>query len=114
MYLISQFLSLFTNRRDDRYGRDVGARAIFAREAVRASRERLGREYPILFRLNAIEDMEGGQTLADALSPGRILAEKCSPGHRSHDRGKRLPLWRIQRQTKKHRPVAPRQTKKAF
>jgi 2,4-dienoyl-CoA reductase-like NADH-dependent reductase (Old Yellow Enzyme family) len=76
MYLISQFLSPFTNHRDDRYGGDAAARATFAREVVRVSRDSLGREYPILFRLNAIEDMEGGQTLADALVVGRLMANE--------------------------------------
>jgi len=76
MYLISQFLSPFTNHRNDRYGGDAAARAAFAQEVVRASREKLGEEYPILFRLNAIEEMEGGQTLADALVVSRLLAKE--------------------------------------
>jgi len=76
MYLISQFLSPFTNRRDDRYGGDAAARATFAREVVRSSRERLGNDYPIFFRLNAIEEVEGGQTLSDALVVGRLLADE--------------------------------------
>ncbi len=76
MYLISQFLSPFTNHRDDRYGGDAAARATFARDVVRASSERLGKEYPIVFRLNAIENIEGGQTLADALVVSRILADE--------------------------------------
>ena len=53
-YLISQFLSPFTNQRNDRYGGDARARATFALEVVRAAREELGKSYPILFRLNAV------------------------------------------------------------
>lgn len=75
-YLISQFLSPLTNRRMDRYGGDAGNRATFAREVVRAVRERLGRRYPVLFRLNALEKVEGGQTQEDALTAGRRLAEE--------------------------------------
>jgi 2,4-dienoyl-CoA reductase-like NADH-dependent reductase (Old Yellow Enzyme family) len=75
-YLISQFLSPLTNLRTDRYGGDAGARATFAREVVRAVRARLGRGYPILFRLSAMEKVEGGQTLEDALTAGRLLAEE--------------------------------------
>lgn len=74
-YLISQFLSPLTNQRDDRYGGDARGRATFALEVVKAARERLGRDYPILFRLNAVEHVDGGQTLADALEVSRILAE---------------------------------------
>ena len=75
-YLISQFLSPLTNRRHDRYGGDARARATFALELVRAARERLGRGYPILFRLNAVEKVAGGQTLADALAVSRFLADE--------------------------------------
>ena len=74
-YLISQFLSPLTNRRDDRYGGDTPARATFAVEVVRAVREKVGPKYTILARLNARENMEGGQTLEDALTVSRLLAE---------------------------------------
>jgi 2,4-dienoyl-CoA reductase-like NADH-dependent reductase (Old Yellow Enzyme family) len=75
-YLISQFLSPLTNRRNDRYGGDAPARATFALEIVRTTRERLGSSFPILFRLNAVERVEGGQTLEDALAVSRILADE--------------------------------------
>jgi 2,4-dienoyl-CoA reductase-like NADH-dependent reductase (Old Yellow Enzyme family) len=76
LYLISQFLSPLTNQRNDRYGGDARARATFALEVVRAARERLGRSYPILFRFNAVEKVEGGQTLEDALTVSRLLADE--------------------------------------
>ena len=75
LYLISQFLSPLTNRRDDRYGGDARARATFALEVVSAVRKRLGSDYPILFRFNAVEKVEGGQTLDDALAISRFLAD---------------------------------------
>ncbi len=73
-FLISQFLSPLTNQRDDRYGGNVSARATFALEVVRATRERLGKNYPILFRLNAVENVDGGQTREDAGVVSRLLA----------------------------------------
>ena len=75
IYLISQFLSPLTNQRDDRYGGDARGRATMALEVVKAVRERLGMNYPILFRLNIVEHVEGGQTLADGLEVSRALAE---------------------------------------
>jgi NADPH2 dehydrogenase len=75
LYLISQFLSPLTNQRKDRYGGDAGARATFALEVVKSARERLGSGYLILFRLNAVEKVEGGQTVEDALAVSRILAQ---------------------------------------
>ena len=76
LYLISQFLSPFTNQRDDRYGGDAAARATFALEVVQASRKRLGKGYPILFRLNGVEKMKGGQTLTDALVVSQLLRDE--------------------------------------
>jgi len=76
LYLISQFLSPLTNQRNDRYGGDARGRATFALEVVRAARERLGRDYPILFRINALEKVEGGQTLEDTLEVSRLLADE--------------------------------------
>jgi 2,4-dienoyl-CoA reductase-like NADH-dependent reductase (Old Yellow Enzyme family) len=76
LYLISQFLSPLTNQRNDRYGGDARARATFALEVVRAERKRLGRNYPILFRFNAVEKVEGGQTLEDALTVSKLLADE--------------------------------------
>ena len=75
-YLISQFLSPLTNQRDDRYGGGARGRATFALEVVRAIREKLGKDYPIIFRINAVEKMEGGQTVEDALEVSRLLAEE--------------------------------------
>jgi 2,4-dienoyl-CoA reductase-like NADH-dependent reductase (Old Yellow Enzyme family) len=75
LYIISEFLSPLTNQRNDRYGGDARARATFALEVVSAARERLGRGYPILFRFNALEKVEGGQTLEDALTVSRRLAD---------------------------------------
>jgi 2,4-dienoyl-CoA reductase-like NADH-dependent reductase (Old Yellow Enzyme family) len=74
-YLISQFLSPLTNQRTDRYGGDARARATFALAVVQSVRERVGKSFPILFRLNAVEKVEGGQTLEDALVVSRLLAD---------------------------------------
>ena len=75
-YLISQIPSPLTNQRNDRYGGDARARATFAMKIVRAARQKLGPSYPILFRLNAVERVDGGQTLEDALAVSRILADE--------------------------------------
>jgi 2,4-dienoyl-CoA reductase-like NADH-dependent reductase (Old Yellow Enzyme family) len=74
-YLISQFLSPLTNQRDDRYGGNASERATFALEIVRATRERLGKNYPILFRLNAVENVDGGQLAEDAIAVSRLLSD---------------------------------------
>ena len=75
-YLISQFLSPLTNQRDDRYGGDALGRATIAIEVVRAIRKRLDKKYPIIFRLNGVEKVEGGQTVEDAITISRLLRDE--------------------------------------
>jgi len=76
LYLLSQFLSPLTNKREDRYGGDAKGRATLALEIVKNIRENLGPEYPIFFRINVEERIKGGQTLEDAIVIGRILADE--------------------------------------
>ena len=72
-YLVSQFLSPLTNIREDRYGGDAASRATFAAEVVRAVRDRVGMKALLLFRMNAVERVDGGQSLEDALLVAREL-----------------------------------------
>jgi len=74
-YLISQFLSPLTNQRNDRYGGDAKTRATIAIEIVKTARERVGYDYPLIFRLNADEKVDGGQTLDDAVIVRRLLED---------------------------------------
>ena len=75
LYLVSQFLSPLTNARNDQYGGNTEKRAALACKIVKQVRKRLGLDFPLFFRLNAIENMDGGQTLDQALIIGKILAE---------------------------------------
>ena len=75
LYLLSQFLSPLTNKRKDRYGGDAKGRATLALEIVRKVRKELGPEYPVFFRINAVEKIDGGQTLEDALVIAGLLAD---------------------------------------
>ena len=75
-YLVSQFLSPLTNKRNDQYGGDAKGRAKLALKIVKTLRKRLGQDYPIFFRLNAVERLEGGQVLEDALVIARSLADE--------------------------------------
>ena len=70
-YLICQFLSPLTNRRRDAYGGGPASRARFLVESVRAVREAVGRDFPLILRLSADELAEGGITLEDALVHAR-------------------------------------------
>lgn len=74
-YLISQFLSPLTNQRSDSYGGNARARARFAVQVVKAIKDKLGEDFPVLFRINALENVEGGQSLDDTIAVSKLLAE---------------------------------------
>jgi 2,4-dienoyl-CoA reductase (NADPH2) len=61
-YLINQFLAPRTNQRVDEFGGNFDARARFAVETVRAVRRRAGTDFPLIFRISALELVEGGMT----------------------------------------------------
>jgi 2,4-dienoyl-CoA reductase-like NADH-dependent reductase (Old Yellow Enzyme family)/thioredoxin reductase len=59
-YLINQFLSPFSNKREDEYGGDADRRMRMALEVLRAVRNRVGADFPVLCRLSADEYVDGG------------------------------------------------------
>ncbi len=59
-YLISEFLSPLTNKRNDNYGGSLENRMRFGLEVIREIKDRLGDDYPVLVRLNGNDFMEGG------------------------------------------------------
>jgi 2,4-dienoyl-CoA reductase-like NADH-dependent reductase (Old Yellow Enzyme family)/pyruvate/2-oxoglutarate dehydrogenase complex dihydrolipoamide dehydrogenase (E3) component len=65
-YLIHQFLSPHTNRRNDEYGGSLENRLRFGREVIAAVREVVGDSFPIVARMNAQDHVEGGLTIEDA------------------------------------------------
>lgn len=74
-YLLSQFISPYTNQRKDNFGGDLNGRARFALKVVKAVREKIGASRSIIFRLNAVEGVTGGQSTKDSAALGRLLAD---------------------------------------
>jgi 2,4-dienoyl-CoA reductase-like NADH-dependent reductase (Old Yellow Enzyme family)/thioredoxin reductase len=66
-YLISQFLSPLTNKRDDKYGGDTLQRATFLFSILRETRKRVGNDFNICVKFDAEDSMEGGRTLKDSI-----------------------------------------------
>ncbi|MFI3164458.1 MAG: FAD-dependent oxidoreductase [Bacillota bacterium] len=54
-YLISQFLSPYTNQRTDRFGGSLENRFNFTKEIILAIREKCGEDYPVAIRLTVDE-----------------------------------------------------------
>jgi len=75
-YLVAQFLSPVTNRRNDDYGGDAERRARFLSEIIRACKEKAGDEYPVWCRINGHEfGVEGGLTIGDAKVAARLAED---------------------------------------
>jgi 2,4-dienoyl-CoA reductase (NADPH2) len=65
-YLISQFLSPLTNKRDDEYGGTIENRMRFGIEVAQKVRQAVGPDYPVLMRLAGNDFMEEGNTNQEA------------------------------------------------
>ncbi|RLA09942.1 MAG: NADH:flavin oxidoreductase [Gammaproteobacteria bacterium] len=66
-YLISQFLSPVTNRRTDQWGGPLENRARLLLRSVEATRERVGKGFPISIKLNSADFQKGGFTLDECV-----------------------------------------------
>lgn len=72
-YLISQFFSPYTNRRQDSWGGSLEKRMRFPLEVYREVRRRVGDDFPITYRMSAVEGLAGGITLDDSRALSRAL-----------------------------------------
>lgn len=72
-YLINQFFSPLTNRRNDDWGGSIHNRARFGLEVVRAIRSTCGSSFPIIFRMSGIDLMPGSSTWEDTYEWARML-----------------------------------------
>ena len=66
-YLLDQFLSPLTNKRGDEYGGNIEGRIKIHLEIIKAIREAVGDDFPILLRMGAADYMEGGLTIEDSI-----------------------------------------------
>ena len=85
-YLINQFLTRATNRRKDRYGGSLKNRINFAKEIVIATKEKVGKKYPVIFRLSGDDFINDGLKIDESIEIAKELekagvdAFNVSPG----------------------------------
>jgi 2,4-dienoyl-CoA reductase-like NADH-dependent reductase (Old Yellow Enzyme family) len=72
-YLLSQFLSPWTNRRKDRWGGSLQNRARFPREVLSAIRDEVGTEVAVYAKFNMADGFRAGLQPDDALEFARML-----------------------------------------
>jgi 2,4-dienoyl-CoA reductase-like NADH-dependent reductase (Old Yellow Enzyme family)/thioredoxin reductase len=74
-YLINQFLSRYSNIRDDDYGGDIAGRTRFAREIIAEIRQRLGPHFPLSFKISAQEFVTDGLTVPESVEILSLLVD---------------------------------------
>lgn len=72
-YLINEFIVAHTNKRSDEWGGAYANRIRFAVEIVRRTRERLGREFIIIFRLSLLDLIEDGSTFEEVVQLAQAI-----------------------------------------
>ena len=72
-YLIGSFMSPYTNRRTDEYGGSIENCARFACEIIRGIKNRCGKDFPVLIKVNALDRLDKKEAPAQ-LTPEIIAA----------------------------------------
>ena len=66
-YLINEFIAARTNHRDDEWGGSYENRIRFPIEIVKRTREEVGENFIIIYRLSMLDLVEGGSTLEEVI-----------------------------------------------
>lgn len=74
-FLLNQFLSPLTNQRDDEYGGALENRVRLPVEIITSIREKLGHNFPLLYRLGAEDGLPGGLTIKEGAEAAKALVE---------------------------------------
>ena len=72
-YLINEFIAARTNHRGDEWGGSYAGRMRFAVEIVRRTRQRVGRDFIIIYRLSMLDLVEGGSTLEEVIALAQAI-----------------------------------------
>lgn len=74
-YLLSQFLSPRTNKRTDLYGGSIKNRSRFPLEVVKRVVLAVGKEFPVLSKLNLDDGLKGGFSIEDCIYVSKKLKD---------------------------------------
>ena len=75
-YLVSQFLSPYSNVRTDKWGGSLENRARFVIEVYRKIRARVGSSFPIGIKLNSADFQKGGFSEEESMEVVKILSKE--------------------------------------
>ncbi|OAR23452.1 NADPH-dependent 2,4-dienoyl-CoA reductase [Streptomyces sp. ERV7] len=72
-YLINEFIAGAVNRRTDRWGGSYENRMRFPVEIVRRTRERVGADFILIYRLSMLDLVPGGSTLEEVVTLAKAI-----------------------------------------
>ncbi len=74
-YLLSQFLSPHYNKRDDAYGGSLENRVKFIVQVYEEIRQRVGKAFPIMIKINSEDFLNDGITVAEIIQVSHMLED---------------------------------------
>ena len=74
-YLINQFISAHSNRRKDAWGGSFERRMRFAVEIVRRTREAVGKDFLLMFRLSMLDLLQDGSSWEEVVQLARAIEQ---------------------------------------
>ncbi|HVO66501.1 MAG TPA: NADH:flavin oxidoreductase [Syntrophales bacterium] len=74
-YLLSSFLSPWTNKRNDEYGGSTENRIRIINSIYQRARKKVGDSFPILIKMNTTDFIPGGIDLNEVVQLGKLLSE---------------------------------------
>lgn len=74
-YLLSQYLSPYFNKRKDDYGGSIENRARLLIQVLKAIRDVVGPEFPVLIKLNSDDFLPGGLTVEEMIRVATMLEQ---------------------------------------
>ena len=72
-YLLSDFISPFSNKRTDEYGGDIKNRIKIIIEISNRIKDKVGKNFPIIIKLNTIDYLKNGLTIDDGKEITKML-----------------------------------------
>lgn len=64
-FILNQFISAFTNKRTDEYGGSVENRLRILHNMVEKTRQRVGKDFPLVAKISGVDFMDGGSSAED-------------------------------------------------
>jgi len=74
-YLLSQFLSPYTNRREDKWGGSLNNRLRFHSEIYRNLRAKVSENYPLLIKIGVQDGFPGGLEFSEGMRAAQLLGQ---------------------------------------